>query len=60
MFGCSHKHTSFPMSRRVKEKIQPCYIVCLDCGEEFLYDWERMEVIEAKPKVLAGKLAVIR
>jgi len=25
------------------------YYVCLDCGTEFAYNWERMAVVDAQP-----------
>lgn len=51
-FGCWHKRYSFPItlragSRRLDEhRITGTYIVCLDCGKEFPYDWEGMKVVE--------------
>ena len=52
LFGCPHEHCTFPIT------IKPCrpycshqtttagtYIVCLDCGKEFGYDWQKMKVI---------------
>jgi hypothetical protein len=48
-FGCSHKHTTFPQTRRSGAHSSPIpvhdtYIVCLDCGSEFRYDWNKMAV----------------
>jgi len=52
VFGCSHKRCSFPMSTRgAKRRSSPAasltgtYVVCLDCGKEFPYDWKAMKVI---------------
>lgn len=36
---CRHKQVSWPQTRDGR-----CYLVCLKCGSEFEYDWERMEV----------------
>jgi len=57
LFGCSHRKTSFPLtpSRRSSmpasnfsgQKRKGTYVVCLDCGKEFDYDWKRMRVGEA-------------
>lgn len=47
LFGCSHTHYSFPMTLRRNGKPQPTYTVCLNCGREFYYDWERMARLEA-------------
>jgi hypothetical protein len=51
-FGCWHSHYSFPFtvrpgSRRSKAaSVTGTYVVCLDCGKEFPYDWQEMKVIE--------------
>lgn len=52
LFGCSHKRCTFPITA---PKAAPAsfggaattgtYIVCLDCGKEFPYDWQRMKVV---------------
>jgi len=44
LFGCRHRHTSFPVSPAVKPGAPQgaIYIVCLDCGKHFHYDWEHM------------------
>ncbi len=55
MFGCSHKHRSFPITVRGKLRRSPAasitgtYVVCLDCGHEFPYDWNEMKVLEPQP-----------
>lgn len=49
LLGCSHQRTSFPMSPRRRPgtpAARSTYIVCLDCGKEFPYDWSRMHVGE--------------
>lgn len=48
-FGCSHRKTTFPLSRkRASEKVtdsaKAAYVVCLDCGAEFEYDWHAMKI----------------
>ena len=51
LFGCPHKKLSFPITvrgsrRRMKAaSITGTYVVCLDCGHEFPYDWNEMKVI---------------
>ncbi|HXZ33383.1 MAG TPA: hypothetical protein VEH30_13975 [Terriglobales bacterium] len=51
LFGCWHSHYSFPITirpgtRRSKAaSLTGTYVVCLDCGKEFPYDWEEMRVI---------------
>jgi len=51
LFGCTHKRYSFPITckpaaRRTKAAIATgTYVVCLDCGKEFAYDWNQMKVL---------------
>ena len=51
IFGCSHRKTTFPLTprcngvgRSAKSSGDPhgAYVVCLDCGREFGYDWNAM------------------
>lgn len=51
LFGCTHHHTTFPLTRKSARFATPApaprlgtYVVCLDCGKEFAYDWETMRV----------------
>jgi len=50
-FGCWHSHCSFPISvrpgsrRNAAASLTGTYVVCLDCGKEFPYDWQEMKVI---------------
>ena len=45
MFGCAHRRTTFPISiGRAKGQANRTYIVCLDCGREFDYDWSALAV----------------
>jgi tRNA U38,U39,U40 pseudouridine synthase TruA len=52
-FGCRHQHYSFPISNKILKQRSPApgatgsYVVCLDCGKEFAYDWEQMKVVSA-------------
>ena len=66
LFGCKHSRYSFPVTiRRAKRRPQAAaltgtYVVCLDCGKEFAYDWKEMRVVNAHPsrsKALAAKAA---
>jgi len=50
LFGCSHKNLSFPITIRGQHRSGPVatrttYVVCLDCGHEFPYDWNQMKVV---------------
>ena len=65
LFGCWHKRYSFPITTR-KGSIPPndaarvtgTYVVCLDCGKEFPYDWSKMKVVDAAPEeVKAERIA---
>jgi RNase P subunit RPR2 len=50
LFGCSHRRTTFPLtpSRKMASTSNRhgTYVVCLDCGQEFRYDWKAMRVGE--------------
>ncbi len=51
LFGCSHKRYTFPMTTRAVQRrsqaaaLTGTYVVCLDCGKEFAYDWRHMKVV---------------
>ena len=53
LFGCSHRTTTFPLtptrnmaarSAAATGSRQGAYVVCLDCGREFGYDWHAMRI----------------
>lgn len=51
LFGCSHQRTTFPLTPGRKNGYaapgasrKGTYVVCLDCGKEFAYNWETMRV----------------
>jgi hypothetical protein len=53
-FGCWHKNYSFPITSKKGSppkcraaRVTGTYVVCLDCGKEFPYDWEQMKVVSA-------------
>jgi len=56
LFGCWHKSISFPQTskpgqRRCEAAMQTgTYVVCLDCGTEFAYDWKKMRVLSPNEK----------
>jgi len=37
--GCAHRRTTFPLTLPAIGT----YIVCLDCGRPFAYDWSKMQ-----------------
>ena len=51
LFGCKHSRYSFPVTiRRAKRRPQAAaltgtYVVCLDCGRKFAYDWQNMKMM---------------
>ncbi|MGB9105931.1 MAG: hypothetical protein WCC59_14305 [Terriglobales bacterium] len=50
LFGCGHKRTTFPMTIKTGQgslspDITETYVVCLDCGKEFAYDWQEMKLV---------------
>jgi hypothetical protein len=51
--GCSHRNTTFPITPTRKAGLapgigprHPTYVVCLDCGKEFGYNWSDMRIGE--------------
>jgi hypothetical protein len=63
MVGCRHTHLSVPFSMDVArqhkvhldwtEELPPGsthYVVCLDCGRRYAYDWNAMKVIKTRIK----------
>lgn len=59
LFGCRHKRFSFPLTptRKTRRRVvitsntieqSGCYVVCLDCGKEFAYDWNEMRIVTSR------------
>ena len=52
VFGCRHARYSFPLTIRANSRRATSasrigtYVVCLDCGREFAYDWQAMKVVD--------------
>ncbi len=50
LFGCFHRKTTFPMRPPSRDAVSSVdarrsnYVVCLDCGKEFEYDWNAMRI----------------
>ena len=52
LFGCAHQHTTFPFTPRHRSADPAAagatrngtYVACLDCGQEFSYDWKEMRL----------------
>lgn len=52
LFGCWHQKYSFPITAKKGSapqceaaRVTGTYVVCLDCGKEFPYDWDHMRVL---------------
>lgn len=62
LFGCRHSRYSFPLTIRANSRRGTAaarigtYVVCLDCGREFGYDWQQMRVAESQPREAARSL----
>ena len=55
LFGCSHRRTTFPLTPERKASAPGAarsgtYVVCLDCGKEFAYNWDKMRVGVTLPR----------
>ena len=51
LLGCSHRRTTFPITPARKAGFSSApgprhstYVVCLDCGKEFGYNWTEMRI----------------
>jgi hypothetical protein len=64
IFGCAHQRTTFPLtplrkSAGISANLRGgAYVVCLDCGKEFSYDWKKMSVGDAVPAPTVATAAV--
>jgi len=59
LFGCWHKNCSFPITAKAGKRneaatVTGTYVVCLDCGQEFPYDWREMKVVTMPRKRAAA------
>jgi hypothetical protein len=48
-FGCAHHRTTFPLTPGRANGTARTYVVCLDCGKEFAYNWANMQIGEPVP-----------
>ncbi len=48
LFRCPHKNTTRPITPPSKPggPAGQAYVVCLDCGGKFVYDWKEMRMRE--------------
>lgn len=60
LFGCSHKRYTFPITTRPGQNrseaaaVTGTYVVCLDCGREFPYDWREMKLVPLTTAMSTG------
>ena len=64
LFGCWHKKYSFPITAKKGNspqceaaRVTGTYVVCLDCGKEFPYDWNHMRVLSNETEITESELA---
>jgi hypothetical protein len=62
-FGCWHRKCSFPITTRGSRRsaaaqVTGTYVVCLDCGKEFPYDWKQMKLVDLAER--KSKVTLIR
>ncbi len=64
LFGCTHRRYTFPITSKSKGRhasaaasVTGTYVVCLDCGKEFAYDWEQMKIVSGKKARAASTIA---
>lgn len=43
IFPCQHRKTTFPR-KHSEDSDGGTYVVCLECGKQFAYDWENMRL----------------
>ena len=62
MFGCRHSRYSFPITVRAGSRRTPptqrtgTYVACLDCGQEFRYDWREMRIVGSRAREVAHSM----
>jgi hypothetical protein len=57
LLRCSHKQTSFPITRPRKapqaRRLKNTYMVCLTCGAELPYSWSEMRMVKERRRPVA-------
>ena len=57
LFGCWHTEYSFPITVRAGQRrskaasVTGTYVVCLNCGKEFAYDWQEMKIVDSSDRI---------
>jgi len=46
LFRCAHRHLTRPLTRLGEAGVRQSesYVVCLDCGKQFVYDLDQMRI----------------
>ena len=69
IFGCAHRTTTFPLTPACKVAgrsttlmgdRRDTYVVCLDCGKEFGYDWNAMRIGDPTPATHATMIPALK
>lgn len=47
LFGCPHRKTTIPITKRAGLTSET-YVVCLECGRRFEYDWAKMRIAKRR------------
>jgi hypothetical protein len=50
-FRCHHRHLSWPRREKRINKPTDSYVICLDCGREFGYDWNQMHIVKEMRRI---------
>jgi len=63
-WGCTHSRTTFPITparkagfAQASNQRHGTYVVCLDCGKEFGYNWTEMRIGEPVAATVTGEAA---
>jgi hypothetical protein len=57
LFGCHHRNVSRPLTTvNLRETSGETYVVCLDCGKRFAYDWKEMRIGREVPLPAPGPM----
>jgi hypothetical protein len=56
IFRCSHRRLTRPISARTNpgSPLAEVYVVCLDCGKQFEYNWAEMRIGKPARRVAAA------
>jgi len=64
LFGCCHRKLSFPFTMKPGLSLSAAgrktgtYVVCLNCGKEFPYDWQQMRILNPSEEAASTQRAL--